>query len=113
MNPYQNNNQYQPNFYGRVGTPYTNTYTYVNGLEGAKAFQMLPNQMVLLMDSEKPYFYTKCSNNMGQSTIKIYKFEEVPQQEEVRLEYATKQDLQEIKDLIMSITTKPKESDNQ
>lgn len=112
MNPYQQNNmQYQPSsMYGRVSNPYVNSYSYVNGIEGAKAYQMLPNQMVLLMDSEKPYFYTKCSNNMGQSTIKIYKFEEVPQQEEVQLEYATKQDLQELKDLILSIT-QPKEGD--
>lgn len=85
--------------------PYTNLnqYCFVNGFEGAKAFQMLPNQTMLLMDSDKPNFYIKTSNNLGQSTIEAYEFKKIETQEEVRTEYATKQDLQEIKDLIASI----------
>lgn len=105
MSQYGNNqygyNQYN-NLYGRnANIPYVNSYTYVNGLEGARAYQMMPNQMILLMDSDKPYFYTKTSNAMGQSTIRVYEFKEVPQQEEIKVEYATKQDLEEIKQLIL------------
>lgn len=54
----------------------TNAYEYVNGVEGAKAYNMQPNSNMLLMDSDNPIFYMKSSDAMGKSTIKHYKFEE-------------------------------------
>lgn len=53
-----------------------NFYYFVNGVEGAKAFQMQPNQTVLLMDSEALACYMKTSNSLGQSTLRYFKLEE-------------------------------------
>lgn len=54
-----------------------NSYFNVNGFEGAKNFQIAPNQNVLLIDSLQPYLYFKSSNQMGQVSIKTYKLEEL------------------------------------
>ena len=59
--------------------PYQNQNCYynVNGYEGAKNFQLAPNQSVLLIDTMQPYLYYKSANQMGQITIKTYKLEEL------------------------------------
>lgn len=69
-NNQNNNNNMQPTYpnnmygYGNYAQrSVINQYTYVNGLEGAKAFNIAPNQSVLLMDSDNPVFYLKTSNN--------------------------------------------------
>ena len=71
MNMYAN--QMQPQ-YGNGNNYYYN----VNGFEGAKNFQIAPNQSVLLIDTLQPYLYFKSSNQIGQITIKTYKLEELP-----------------------------------
>lgn len=71
----------------------TNTYAYVNGIEGAKGYQLYPNQTVLLMDSDNPIFYLKVANQLGQSTIRTFKFEEVLDTPTQNVEYVTKADL--------------------
>lgn len=70
-----------------------NTYSYVNGMEGAKQYQIMPNQSVLLMDSENPMFYLKTANQMGQSTIRAFRFEEIKPKEE---RYATEESVAEL-----------------
>ena len=83
--PQMNQPQQQPNFNNLYQQPNQQTQTtqcaFVNGLEGAKAFQMLPNQTIMLMDSENPILYMKTSNGMGQSTLKYYKLVESSEQE--------------------------------
>ena len=108
--PQQNQAQQQPNFNNLYQQPQqqqaqTTQCSFVNGIEGAKAFQMLPNQTVMLMDSESPMLYMKTSNGMGQSTLKYYKLVETneqeirnqnvvqPQQTQPGEEYALKSDL--------------------
>lgn len=96
---------YDPNFpFGY--TPYyqqqkaqTNTYAFVNGLEGAKTFVLPPNQSMLLMDSEQSVCYLKQTNALGQTSLKCFKLVEtneadlkVPAQAPV--EYATKADIE-------------------
>lgn len=61
--------------------PRTNTYVFVNGVEGAKSYQMVPNQSILLMDSDNPICYFKTSNAMGQSTLRFFKLVEVTEQD--------------------------------
>lgn len=54
-----------------------NNYWYsVNGYEGAKNFQVAPNQTVLLIDNQQPYMYMKTADQIGQITIKTFKVEE-------------------------------------
>lgn len=58
-----------------------NHYAFVNGIEGAKSFQLQPNQTIMLMDSDNPICYMKQSNNIGQSTLRYFKLVEVSEQE--------------------------------
>ena len=71
---------------------------YVNGIEGARAFQMMPNKNAILMDNERDVFYFKTCNPMGQFNIKSYRFEEI--QEPKQTEYASIEQLNEIKALL-------------
>lgn len=50
--------------------------TFVNGMEGAKAFQLRPNSNVLLMDSDNSKFYVKSTDNLGIANIQTYSFVE-------------------------------------
>lgn len=50
--------------------------TFVNGIEGAKAFQMSPNSSVLMMDSDNQKFYVKTTDNLGVAKITSYSFSE-------------------------------------
>ena len=67
-NYYQNFQQQSQNF-----SQQTNI-TFVNGIEGAKAFQMSPNSSALLMDSDNSKFYVKSTDNLGVAKICSYTF---------------------------------------
>lgn len=52
--------------------------TWVQGKEGAKAFQMMPGTNAILMDSEEEgRMYIKITNQVGVSTLKEYEYKEV------------------------------------
>lgn len=76
QNPYltQRTNPYfqpQPN----------NGITWVQGIEGAKAWQLSPNSNIILMDSENDgRFYIKISDNVGMCTLRVFKYEEITNQ---------------------------------
>lgn len=71
-------NTYGPNNYQQ---PQMNHYAFVNGIEGAKSFQLQPNQTIMLMDSDDPICYMKQANNIGQATLRYFKLVEVSEQE--------------------------------
>lgn len=50
--------------------------TFVNGIEGAKAYQLSPNSSVLLMDSDNSKFYVKSTDNLGVPKLTSYSFAE-------------------------------------
>ena len=54
-----------------------NVYAFVNGVEGAKSYQVRPNQSVMLMDSEQPLCYMKSANAMGQATVRYFRLTEI------------------------------------
>ena len=71
QNPYMNQPQSQPQ-------PRNNGITWVQGIEGAKGYQVLPNSNTILMDSEiEGRFYIKTCDDLGMSKLRIFKFEEV------------------------------------
>ena len=74
---YNNMANMMPNQNQQMQQPQANSYFYVNGVIGAKSFQMQPNQTVLLMDSDNPMCYMKQANGMGQSTLRYFKLIEV------------------------------------
>ncbi len=51
--------------------------TRVNGLEGAKAFQIMPRETVALFDGNDDIFYIKSADDGGFPTIKAYRFDEI------------------------------------
>lgn len=62
-----------------------NYYTFVNGLDGAKAYPIMPNQSLMLMDSENPVCYMKSADNTGKPTLKCYKLVEIPEKELIKV----------------------------
>ena len=76
-NPSFQRNQYPS--YPTVTTS-TNNIVWVQGIEGAKAWQLNPNSMIILLDSEtEGKMYIKVSDNIGMSTLRIFNYvEELP-----------------------------------
>lgn len=90
MNQYQNMANFMPN--GKsMYSPYfngtnpsgvstqnaINNIIQVQGIEGAKAYQLNPNSMVVLLDSEDDgKMYIKTSDNIGRVTLRIFDYEE-------------------------------------
>ena len=75
QNNYNNYNPYGNYYYQK------NEYAFVNGLEGAKSYQMHPNQTVMLMDSDSPVCFMKTTDNMGKATLRCFKLQEVQESE--------------------------------
>lgn len=66
---------------------------WVNGSEGAKAYQIAPGSNAMLLDSENEgIFYIKVSDNVGMCTIRTFKYEEVTSKKENN--YVQKEELQ-------------------
>ena len=88
-----------------------NVYAFVNGIEGAKAYPMSPNQTVMLMDNDNPIAYIKQSNGMGQATLKCYRLTETTEQEirgkaQPSADYATRAELEALAKKIESLMPK-------
>lgn len=71
---YQNQQQFQQPMQPQFAQPFKSNIEYVNGIEGAKAFTLLPNSKLLLMDSDDSCFYIKTTDMQGKPTIKTYKY---------------------------------------
>lgn len=72
QNPYNNRylNPYAPQ-------PSNNSIIWVQGIEGAKGYQIAPNSIVILMDSEvEGRFYIKTSDNVGMCNLRIFNYTE-------------------------------------
>ena len=55
----------------------TNNIVWVQGIEGAKSWQLNPNSMVILLDSEaEGKMYIKVSDNIGMSSLRIFNYTE-------------------------------------
>ena len=89
--------------YNAFNQPFTaqstqgNIFSYVNGLEGAKAFLMPPNGKAVLMDSDNPIFYFKSSNEMGQSSIR--KLEKIKENKN-NIAYASEEEIKALKERV-------------
>lgn len=81
MNGFSNNNYYPPNNYQQPRQPIMNQYVFVNGVDGAKAYNLMPNQTILLMDNDSPFVYMKTANQLGQTTIRYFKLVETSEDE--------------------------------
>jgi len=87
MNNFNNNvSQQRPNFApfytpaSAASAASTNNIVWVQGIEGAKAWQLAPNSMIILLDSEaEGKMYIKVSDNIGMCSLRIFDYvEETP-----------------------------------
>lgn len=61
----------------------TNNIIWVQGIENAKAWQIPPRSRVILLDSETDgIMYIKVSDDIGMSTLRIFRYEEEKQPSE-------------------------------
>lgn len=70
-----------------------NGINWVQGLEGAKAYPMMPNSNVILMDQESDTFYIKTCDNVGMCNLRTFKYQEEIQKTN---DYITRSELEEI-----------------
>lgn len=69
--------QFPSYFNPQPTTTPTNNIVWVQGIEGAKAWQLNPNSMIILLDSEQEgKMYIKVSDNIGLSTLRIFNYVE-------------------------------------
>lgn len=103
------NNQFYPQYNNQYHTQYpirtNNNINWVQGIEGAKAFQLMPNSTTMMLDSENEgIFYIKVSDNVGMCTLRTFKYEEITnfckkQENDVDMsQYITRDELQSILD---------------
>lgn len=107
-------NYAQPNYYGanNYNQPRLNYYAFVNGIEGAKSYQVAPNQTMLLMDSDSPTIYMKSANSLGQASLRYFKMVEISESDakgennKNNVEYALKSDVDNINKKIEELSAK-------
>lgn len=75
LNGFNNYNQFQP----QLNQPQVNTQNLirVNGIDGAKAYQMPANSTVALFDNNEDIMYIKTTDGAGFPTIRTFAFNEV------------------------------------
>lgn len=72
--------------------PYPQQLIKVNGIEGARAYQIGAGSQAALFDSNNDIFYIKSNDACGFPTIRVFKFEEV--QPETR-EFVSREEMEE------------------
>ncbi len=96
-----------------------NNYCFVNGIEGAKAYQLAPNQTMLLMDADRPLIFKKAADNLGKSSLRYFTLTEIDENEATKMcqptpmpEYALKSDIEALNgkiDQLLNAFSKPEE----
>ena len=77
FNPYQSYPYTQPT--QQQNAPMTNylQLTFINGIEGAKAFIVAPNQTIYLKDSDSNILYEKKADAQGRYTLTAFELKPV------------------------------------
>lgn len=96
--PYQPmNNMFRPSMSSMSSM---NGFIKVNGIDGAKAYQMPPNSSVPLFDVNEDVFYMKTTDGAGFPTIRRFVFQEQQEAPQQHVDYVTRQELEELKGMI-------------
>lgn len=89
----------------------------VNGIEGAKAYQVMPRETVALFDGNDDVFFVKSADDGGFPTIKAYRFSEIDLTgAKPTNDYVTKSEFEELKKEVQNYAeqfvskSKPKKS---
>lgn len=77
-----------------------NGINWVQGIEGAKAWQLAPNSNIIMLDSENDgMFYIKTSDSVGMCNLRRFKYEEITESAEKKIDlsdYVKKSELQDL-----------------
>ena len=75
----------------------------VNGINGAKAYQMPANSTVALFDANEDIMYIKTTDGAGFPAIRLFRFEELKQEtaQEVKQDYISRQEFEDFKKELM------------
>ena len=91
-----NGNNVMPNW----NNNFQNGINWVQGVEGAKAWQIPVNGTSMMLDSENDgIFYIKTSDNVGMCTLRTFKFEEITEKQNQKInpdEYVKKSELKSL-----------------
>lgn len=83
----------------------------VNGIDGAKAFQMPPNSSVALFDTNNDVFFVKSTDGAGFGSIRTFTFipapDAQPQMQQASPEYVTRAEFDELKGMVLSNGKQP------
>jgi len=72
-----NNFNQQSYFAPMTGIRSTNNIIWVQGIEGAKAWQLAPNSMAIFLDSENEgKMYIKVTDNIGIGSLRVFNYVE-------------------------------------
>lgn len=78
----------------------------VSGMDGARAYQMAPNEVVALFDEGDDILYVKSTDGAGFPTIRRFRFHEeadaAPAAPTPAAEYVTRAEFEELKGLVMA-----------
>lgn len=76
----------------------------VNGIEGAKTYQMSANSTVALFDSNEDIMYIKTTDGAGFPSIRTFNFAEITQNEKSSggQDYISRQEFEEFKKELMN-----------
>ena len=74
----------------------------VNGIDGAKAYQMMPNSTVALFDANNDLMYIKSTDGAGFPAIRTFSFTEVKETQEAQsIEYISREEFENFKKELM------------
>ena len=108
-NPYNQypytNNVYQPQYQQPQQTTYL-PLTFVNGIEGAKAFIVGANQTVYLKDSDSNILYEKRADQQGRYTLTAYEMNKIDMNNTVPVKYAQICDLNALNEKVNILSSK-------
>lgn len=75
----------------------SNGIIWVQGIEGAKAYQLMPNSNVVLLDSENDgRFYIKICDSVGMCTLRLFDYTEVTEAKPQSTEYVTREEFNQL-----------------
>ena len=96
-NPQMNNQQIYPQIQ-------TQNLIRVNGIEGAKAYQMSANSIVSLFDANEDIMYIKSTDGAGFPSIRTFSFTEVKEENKPaqQVDYIRREEFEEFKKELMN-----------
>lgn len=110
FNPYQNQysnpyQQYQQPMYQTQQQVVYHPLTYVNGIEGAKAFIVNAGQTVYLMDSDSNTLFIKTADTQGRYEIKSFNLiaSGLDNNRQTPTDYVTKEDFIQFKKELLEV----------